>query len=64
VVTPRLRERLNHALFVRKATPVCDETVLGYDAVEQKLRQEGHHGHYSTADPSEFITIYGMLCLQ
>src|SRR5215510_8838476 len=26
--------------------------VLGYDAGEQRLQQEVHHGHYSTADSS------------
>src|SRR5262245_42347069 len=44
--------RLNHGIFFGRRSQLCYGTVLGYDAVERTLRQEVHHGHYSTADSS------------
>src|SRR5215211_1402487 len=51
--------RLNRAIFTRERGQLGHASVLRYDAVGNRRRQEGHHGHDNTADSSRSTLAFG-----
>ena len=51
--------RLNYAIFTRERGKLGYASVWRYDAVGNRRRQEGHHGHDNTVDASRSTLAFG-----